>query len=360
VPTGFSTDHISVVTLESTDDRYHAPFLEAVDLTESLRGAPGVEASGLSDSLTFNDGWIGYGMTVPAEPNLPERQVHLLKVDGGYFGALRIPLLAGRTFTGRDDEHAPKVVILSDGTARRLFRGENPIGRRILLGRFRNPRPEDEMEIVGVVNDIKFGSVTAPGPDLVLQPLLQGQHNIANTSSLRLQVRSRMSPAQVAALARSRIAALGLRVNVATAAALDDAVSASMLDHRIRMQASGLFGALALLLLTAGMNGLMGYLVVLRRRELGIRVAVGSRPSGIVGLVLRDSLGLVLAGFVVGLPGALAVMKAVSHMVFGLHAFDWASVAMAALVLFLTAVLASAMPAWRAARLDPVEVLRPQ
>ena len=139
---------------------------------------------------------------------------------------------------------------------------------------------------------------------------------------------------------------------------LNDAVGASMLNDRIRTQASGVFGALALLLITAGVYGLMAYSVARRTREIGIRVAVGSSPGRIVGLVLGESLKLVLLGVLVGVPGAVAVMKAIHGMVFGLSPVDPLSLGASVVALCLTGTAASAIPAWRAARLDPVRALR--
>jgi ABC-type antimicrobial peptide transport system permease subunit len=124
------------------------------------------------------------------------------------------------------------------------------------------------------------------------------------------------------------------------------------------MQVSSLFGALALLLIIVGLYGLMAYSVVRRTREIGIRMAVGSAPAGIVRLVLNESMRLVLFGVIVGIPGAVAFTKAASSMLFGLSPVDPASLALAAFVLATTGIAASAAPAWRAAHLDPVSALR--
>jgi predicted permease len=362
VPTGFSTQRVTVVHLSSTEHPgdLRAPFHEALALAESLRRAPLVEAAAVADLLTFDDSRIMFPVGVPGGTEVQPRNSNLLKIDGAYFETLRIPLMTGRTFTIHDDDNASRVVVLSEGTARRLFPGENPLGRRMLLGNVLHPKPENEVQIVGIVNDIKFSLVTAPAPDVIFQPLLQGQHNGATTSTLKVHVRSRMSSQEVAALVRTQIAELHLPVSVDSAAPLQDAISASMVDDRTRMQASGLFGILALLLITAGTYGLMAYSVAMRTREIGIRMVVGSRPPEIVRLVLRQSLSLVLTGVLVGLPGAAAAMRAVSSLVFGLSPIDWTSLVVAALLLWATAILASVVPAWRAAHLDPMKALRVQ
>src|ERR1019366_5028028 len=135
VPVGFSPVHVSAITLASANDdpeTIKAPFREAALLAESLRGAPGVESATVADLLTFSDSRISFSLTVPGDPAQPKRTPNLLRVDGSYFDALRIPLIACRAFSAHDDRHAPKVAILSDGTARRLFGGQSPLGRRIL------------------------------------------------------------------------------------------------------------------------------------------------------------------------------------------------------------------------------------
>jgi ABC-type antimicrobial peptide transport system permease subunit len=219
-----------------------------------------------------------------------------------------------------------------------------------LVGRSRDPKPEDEAEIVGIVKDIKFTNVTTPAPDVVFVPLFQDQNLGARSGSAKLHVRSRMAPQDVAALVRARIRAQSLPVVVESAQTLEDAIGASMLNDRLRMQASSLFGAIALLLITAGIYGLMAYSVARRTREIGIRMAIGSAPAAIVRLVL--------IGILIGIPGAVAVMKAVGGMLFGLPPIDPVSLGAAALALSLTGTAASVAPAWRAARLDPVRALR--
>jgi predicted permease len=360
VPTGFVADHVSVIGLAAAEESVSrgAPFREAARLADSLHGAPGIESAALADFTTFNDAYVQTTLKAAGNADAPGRRTHILLVDGNYFAALRIPPIAGRTFTPRDDERAPKVAVLAEGTARRLFPGQSPIGRSILLGSAAmHPKPGQETEIVGVVGDIKFTSLADAAPDLVFQPVLQGE---SHTSVVKLQVRSRMEPGNVAALVRSRIRDGHLPLSVESATALEDQIGASLLNDRLRMQASSLFGALALLLIAAGIYGLMAYAVVRRTREIGIRMAVGSSSAGILRLVLNDSLRLVLCGVILGLPGSLAVMKVASSMVFGLPPVDLASLGIAALVLTATAIVASTAPAWRAAHLDPVEALRVQ
>jgi predicted permease len=354
VPVGFSPEHISVVRLSSgqdPDEERAAPVREALGLVDSLRHAPSIASAGLSDFVAFNDGWASISMSTPGVPF--DRRLgppHVLHVDHGYFDTLRIHLLAGRPFGNRDTEDAPKVTILNERAARRLFPNQNPVGHSILLG-----SPAIATQVVGVVNDTRFGILADAAPEIVFVPLLQGtQHS----SDMIVQIRSSLSPEAIASMLQSRIRAGNLPVTVQSASTLEDEIAATLHSDRLRMQASGLFGALALLLIMVGLYGLMAYSVVRRTREIGIRMAVGSNPVGIMGLVLNESLRLVLFGVIIGIPGAVALMKAISSMLFGLPPIDPASLAMAAGILAITGIAASAAPAWRAAHLDPMNALR--
>lgn len=354
VPGGFSPEHVSVIRLASghdPDEERAAPTREALGLVDSLRRAPGVESAGLSDFVAFNDSSAGISMTKPGVPVDRRQYSNALHVDQGYFNTLRIHLLAGRSFENRDSEGAPRVAILNERAARRLFPNQNPVGQSVLLG-----SRGIQTQVVGVANNTKFGSLAEQAPEIVYLPLLQVSESASG--DVILQIRSTLDPATIASLLQSRIRAEHLPVTIESASALDDEIAATLYSDRLRMQASSLFGALALLLIVVGLYGLMAYSVVRRTREIGIRMAVGSNPAGIVRLVMHESMRLVLLGVIVGTPGAVALMKAVSSMLFGLSPVDPASLLLAAFVLAITGIAASAAPAWRAAHLDPMSALR--
>jgi predicted permease len=354
-PLGFSAEHVSIVRLGYTnmdgEGLLKLPVAQAEALAESLRASHGIESVALADFATFHDASVGYRVSRPDVAGLAPLDTSVLRVDPNYLAAFHIPLLAGRTFTARDDERAPNVAILGESAARRLFPDGNPVGNVVSL--FLN----DRTEIIGIAKDIKFRSVASPAPDLLYQPLLQGQNHAAE---IKLQVRSRMSPGDLAVVVRALVRDGRLPLSVTAASALEDEIGATLINDRIRMQACGLFGILALLLITAGIYGLMAYSVAQRTREIGIRMAVGSTPVKVVWLVLKGSLRLVATGVVLGLPGAYFVMKAVHSMVFGLAPVDPVSLVAAAAILMGTGVAATVAPAWRAAHLDPVRALRVQ
>lgn len=352
-PLGFSAERVSILRLGNPDGELHQklPVVEASALADSLRGSRGIESVALADFATFHDSSVGYRVSRPDVAGFAPLNTSVLRVDPNYLAAFHIPLLAGRNFTARDDERAPNVAILGESAARHLFANENPLGKIVSLFR------DDRTEIIGVAKDIKFRSVAAPAPDLLYQPLPQGQNHAAE---IKLQVRSRLAPGDLALKARALIGEQRLPLSLTSATALEDEIGATLINDRIRMQATGLFGILALLLITAGIYGLMAYSVAQRTREIGIRMAIGSTPSKIVRMVLKESLRLVAIGALLGLPGAYFVMKAVHSMVFELAPVDPVSLAAATAILIVTGAAATVAPAWRAAHLDPVRALRVQ
>ncbi len=358
VPTGFIADHVSVVRLvrNTDDDNGKPPVAESAAVAESLRGTAGFEAVGLSNLLMFNDGYV----TTSARTleNSATTPVRWLFIGRGYFEALRIPLLAGRGLTERDDAQAPRVAVVSEDLARKLFPGQSPLGKRFLAGRaIVDPKRGDETEIVGIVKDTKFANLANPAPDIVYNSLAQGGMFSSGTV---LEVRTAMDPAAVGALAAARIRDRRLPLAVRSSTRLSDEIGDTLADDYIRMEASGIFGGVALVLIASGLYGLIAYTVARRTREIGIRMAVGSSAAAIVGIVVRQSLRLVAFGVLIGVPGAVLVMRALSGLAFGLAPVDYPSLAIAAALLGAADLGASCAPAWRAAHLDPMKALRVQ
>jgi predicted permease len=357
VPTGFVAQNVSVVRLlPAYSDDVKPPLQEAATLLDGLRRSAGIESATLANFVVFNDGYVtNMVRTLEGARASPMRQ---LMVAPGYWETLCIPMLAGRGFTERDDERAPRVAVINESAATRLFPNLNPLGKQILTGRAtRERQPGDEIEIVGLVKDTKFTSVTAPAPDLIYMPLVQGE---TNNRGVVLEVRSALEPSAVAAMVNAQVHNAHLPLQVMAATALNDEIGASMANDYIRMRASTLFGGLALALIAFGLHGLMAYTVARRTREIGIRAAVGAGTARIMILVLGQSFRLVAVGIAIGIPGAMAVMRALSGMVFGLPPVDFVSLGMAASLLAIAAAAASFVPAWRAAHLDPVQALRVQ
>jgi predicted permease len=353
VPLGFSAEGVSVILLSDIDpESSEAPLRPSLRLAESLRRVPGIEGATVADLAAFSGGSISYPVRISESPLEAPVQSRVLLVGRSYFGTMRTRLLAGRGITDRDNETSPKVAVLGQSLARRLFSTQSPLGRRVRL------TERYEAEVVGVAEDIKYGTVKQAPPNLIYLSVFHGPPGGGRSGMATLQVRSRFSPGDVAALVREQIRVERLRAAVYSSSALADDIGASYRQDRIRMLATSIFGLLALSIITAGIYGLMAYSVARRTREIGVRMAVGSTSARIVRLVLAESSRLLLLGILIGVPGALAVMKALSGMVFGLSPVDGVSVAVAVLILAGVGVAASAGPALRASRLDPVRALR--
>lgn len=361
VPVGFSSEHVSVIRLVSQgdpDEERRAPIQEAMNLAESFRHNSNIESAGVSDFVVFNDGSSSMSATTPGVRVEHGRGTTAMHIDQGYFETLGIRMLRGRGIAASDTELAPKVAVLSEKAARRFFPGQNPVGKTMLFGDAAlRARSADGTQVIGIVSDVKFSSVSAPAPDAVYFPLRQ-HHGDVDSGAVAIQVRSSMTTPALAAMLQSEIRAMRLPVTPESATTLDNEIMTSLRTDRLRMQASGLFGVLALLLIVAGTYGLMAYSVIRRTREIGIRMAVGSTSAGIIRLMAKESLSLAAIGVVVGLPGAMAVMKAISGMVFGLSPMDPASLVVAAALLIATCLAASVVPACRAANVGPVTALR--
>jgi predicted permease len=274
-------------------------------------------------------------------------------VSPGWFSALRIPVAAGRDFTAADRAGATRVAIVNEAYARRFGAGRSPIGRT--LRSVAGGKPGPSVEIVGLVRDAVYGLPRDPVPPTVYYPLAQAGSGLGY---VRLCVRAAgVSPAS---LARS-VSAATLRVDPAarlTFQTLGDQLGATIVRERLLAMLAGFFGLLALLLAALGLYGVTAHAVNSRRAEIGIRMALGAAPAGVVRMVLGRVAALVTVGVVFGAGVSLWATRFVESMLFGLKARDPLTFVAAALVLAGIGLLAGWVPARRAARIDPATVLR--
>jgi predicted permease len=275
----------------------------------------------------------------------------LALVSPGFFAALDIGLLRGRDFNWQDNEHAPQVAILSQTLARRLFPAGNVLGQRVNIGT--DPQRQN-LEVVGIVTDTHLFDIRSPNVSTVYMNVLQAG-DFAQWGNL--EVRATGNPLAIASAVQNTVGSLGHEyvLNMRTLKQVEDQ---ALLNERMTAMLSELFGAIALLVAGTGLYGLMAYTVAQRTRELGLRMALGARPGGILWLVLRESLALIAAGLAIGIPLALAAARLVGHMLYGLSPNDPLTLAVALLALVMAMLLAGYLPARRAMKVDPVEVLR--
>jgi putative ABC transport system permease protein len=359
LPLGFSGQRVLTVTINTQGTQI--PLDDRLATYERIRERvleiPGVASAGVSRMTMVSGGASGgmlmalSGTALPADVPL---SVLFHEITPGWLSTLDTPLIGGRDVDLRDGDTAPRVALVNEAFARIYLGGGNPIGHTVQISQWR-PR-----QIVGIVADAVYRSLRAPMPPTLYIPFAQSE--VAPTRpappTAVLSVRSVTdSPALLSHSISAAIAAINPDLAL-TFRPLTDQVDAGMAQERLVAVLSAFFGGLALLLAALGLYGVTSYAVSRRRTELGIRMALGAAPAGIVRLVLSRVLLLVGAGVIAGTVASLWASRFVATLLFGLEPRDPATLVGAAVTLATVAVLAAAWPAWRASRIDPAMVLR--
>ena len=319
-----------------------------VQLLDRVRALPGVEAASLSNALPPDRRAFSDGYEIESKPSPPGSQrppVPILFVSHDYFKALGVPLLRGRWFDHQDTADSKPVTVISDAMVRRHFPGENPIGQRL------KQSGSPYMEIVGVVGDVKYQGLDRENEPAFYQLSFRG-------GDMWLLVRTRGDAQAMAAVVRQEIRALDAGVPVDRVGAMAQALAESVSLQRFRSLLMTVFAVTALLLAAIGIYGVIAYSVAQRRQEIGVRMALGATRSGVIRLVVGQGSRLAIVGIVLGLAGAVGLTRFLEKMLFGVTASDTVTFAGAAIVLGAVAIVASLIPALRAAGIDPVTALR--
>jgi putative ABC transport system permease protein len=351
---GYSTEHVLAIRTSVPISRIaDLPRATAFyrELLPAMRALPGVTAAGATmapPTILASNGAYTIEGRAPGGINGPNAVFSIVTPD--YFRAMRIPLRSGREFTDADRLDAPFVAVVSESLARAAFPHENPIGRRIQAG-FDSPA---FMTIVGVAGDVRTGGPDKGPQQEIYMPA--EQHQV--TSALTLIVRADTSdPADlggtIARQIRRRDSTVPVRVRF-----LGDLVSTAVETPRFRTYLLSTFATVALLLATAGVYGVMAFGVSQRIAEIGLRVALGARPRDVLTLVMRQGVGLTLAGLAVGLTMSLALSRLIAGLLFGVTATDPATTVLVVLVVGCAAVAACYLPALTATRVTPLQALR--
>jgi predicted permease len=356
VDPGFSPDHVLTLQLALPAPRYPdapARFAFWSRLLDRVRALPGVTAAGFTSNVPFN-GSVSSGSysIVGYTPPETEAQPHGRQevVGGDYFRAMQIPLLQGRMFTDTDSADAPPVVVVDQLLVRRYFQDRSPIGQQIRRGGPTSP-PFTIVGVVGTINSIDLGEPVTK--ERLYYPLAQQAR-----PGMALVVKTAGDPGGVVAAIRSAVGAIDPEQPVADVRTLDDWIARSLGDRRSPMLVLVAFALVALALAAIGVHGVAAYGVAQRRREFGIRQALGADRRSIRMLVLRQALKYALAGAAVGLAVAWAAAGVLRSVLFGVGPRDpLVYAAVAALLLAVTAV-ACDRPARRAMRVDPAAALR--
>ncbi len=332
-------------TLDAT-----AAFVESY--VERLRAIPGVQSAGAALALPMGSVYSFFEFKVVGDPPPPIPPfAGYTSVTAGYFQAMGIPLRQGRYFDNRDGRESPKAIIISEPMARQYFPSRSPIGQRlqIITG---GPEPFDG-EIVGVVGGVRHENLAQEPRVEFYLPLTQSPYPIAN-----IVVRSPIPQDSLAAAMKQSLRELDKDLPLYRIRSMDEVVLDSAAAPRARGFLTALFAAAALLLASIGIYGVMSYAVSRRAQEIGVRMALGATQAEILQLILIQSGKLVLAGLAAGLGLTLILGRLLGTLLYGVSAFDPLVLLLVSALLLLVAFTASSIPAWRAARIDPLRALR--
>ena len=356
VDVGFQPDHLATVTLGLSETKYAkgeqiVPVVRQI--LERTRSLPGVQSVGLTTMLPVdhngNTNWI----RVVGHPyNGEHNEVNERSVSPEFFSTLHAKLLRGRYFTESDDASKPPVIIINQKLASMYLPGEDPIGKKIGDNQL---SPKSIAEIVGVVADVKDGSLDTPTWPAMYYPFNQGTDTYFSLVVRTSQSEQSVLPALVRVV-REVDPGIGTLNPTTMDARINQSPSAYL--HRSSAWLVGGFAFVALLLGVVGLYGVISYSVSQRTREIGVRMALGAQRDSVLQLIMREAGGLAVTGIVVGLLCAVGASSMMGALLFGVKAWDAATLAAVSVVLAASALLASYLPARRAASVDPMEALR--
>jgi predicted permease len=323
------------------------------EILEQIRSVPRVEAAALTTHVPVISGSWTMGLHATGAQGEKEGWSKVAWVSPDYFKTLEIPILTGRDIAQTDTATSPKVALVNETFVREWLGGANPIGAQVRT--MAEPGYAEAIyEIVGVVKDTKYGKLRSEIPPITFAAASQHTNPVTFATVV---VRSAAPLPGVIAAVKQRVAALDPSIRLGTAV-LKTQVSAGLARERLLAWLAGFFGVIAALLVMVGLYGLVSYTTLLRRNELGVRLALGAQRRDVLWLVLRQGLNLAVLGVVIGLVGALALTHFLSSLLFGLQPTDPATLIVTSLFLVSVASVACWLPARRAAQADPIEALR--
>ena len=353
---GFARDNVLLVWISPSQSGRSGRALAALvePLRRQLATVPGVRSVSMSNGGVLEGGADRGGRSedtifegLPPKPGVVLRS---FAASPGFFAATGLPLIAGRDFTDTDTETSPPVAVISEGMARFIYGAANPVGRRF------GGRSGTQTQIVGVARDAKSG--TARDTRAVwYKPYRQSAPEVLRLPWC-LAIRTTGDAASFAPLIREEIRRVDQNVPILGIATMRQQLRDALAEDRMVVALSSMFGAIALVIACFGLFGVISYTTARRTAEFGVRLAVGATRAAIMGMVLRESLFLIAAGLLIGIPGSLACTHVVRARLFGVGYADPATIAAAAVGMLAVGALACFLPAFRSSQVDPISVLR--
>jgi len=353
VALGFDPDRLLIFRLDPTINGYGPERIERLydQVIARLDASPGVAQATITDLVLLSR--LQNNWPFVAAGGAP-RQAKFARVGADYFGTFGIPLVAGRTISSRDGSQAPRVAVLNEAAAQMFFPATQPLGQHLTM----QGSVPAEFEVVGIVRNSRYTSPRDPMPPIVYLPY--GQTTFGALGAMNVVVRTEVPPSAAVAEVRSALAAIDPNIPLTQLKTQADQIDETLGTERTFMRLLIAFGGFALLLAGIGLHGLTAYSVVRRTSEIGVRVALGAQRVDVLWLMLRQVIGITIAGLAIGIPAALASARVVRASLYGVEPTDVASIAAAAAVMIVAALTAALFPALRATRLDPLIALRQQ
>jgi putative ABC transport system permease protein len=361
---GFESHGVLTMTAAVSRAKFPLPLQQSSffeQVLQRVRTLPGVESAGVIDDIPLNGNGSHQPIAIEGRPVVamseqPEVDVRL--ISSGYMGAMHIPIVRGRDFSDMDVAGRPGAILISESMAHHFWPGEDPIGKRLTMTFF----PDVVREVVGVVGDVKLDGLDQARPSTILyMPLGQVSTPATggwNSFPMTLVVRSAANPAGMVTAAANAVHEVDREIPVRDIFTMDDLVTNSMSQQRFNMLLLGAFAGLAMLLAASGIYSVLSYSVKRRVQEIGIRLALGARIADVLRMVIIEGMRPTLLGVLIGSVGALAMGHVLSTLIYGVKPTDPATFVVVALLLAAIALFASVIPAYRAAKVDPMVALR--
>jgi putative ABC transport system permease protein len=364
VEPGLDPHNVLTMTVVVPRHKYSKPVDEIAffdQVLSKVRALPGVTSAGVIDELPMNGDGSHQPVAIegrPVQAMADQPEVDTRVISPGYLSTMRVPLKRGREFSSSDSPDSAGVAIISEAMAKRFWPNEEAIGRHVTMTFF----PDKVREIIGIVGDVKLESLDTPASQATIYlPVSQlSASSLGEWQSLPLQlaVRTASQPTSLVSAVSETIHSIDSDQPLMDIMTMDDLIAVSLSQRKFSMLLLAAFAGLALLLAAVGIYSVLSFAVRRRVREIGIRVALGAETKDILQLIVNEGMKPAITGILIGLAGALALGRVIASLLYGISVTDPLTFAAVAALLSLVALLASIIPAYRAAKIEPTRALR--